>query len=120
MIGPRSGSADAAPAPTVNDNARPPTATASLITDSSVICGFLPTDCIELVLPTRTIPRIQALPACNVVSAGGAGGTGRSGLPHSSACGLPVAARAAGSARTAGPTGPAEPAGPTRRGGRLP
>src|ERR1700730_16667057 len=44
MIGPRSGSADATPAPAVNDNARPPTATASRVNDSLIICGLLPTD----------------------------------------------------------------------------
>jgi hypothetical protein len=42
MTGLKSGSADATPAPGVNDNARAPTAASSLANDSVPICGDLP------------------------------------------------------------------------------
>src|SRR5271155_3005379 len=44
MAGPRSGAADATPAPAVNDNARPPTATANLVNDSGTMYARLPTN----------------------------------------------------------------------------
>jgi hypothetical protein len=44
MAGPRSGAADATAAPAVNDNARPPTATANLVNDSGTIYAHLPTN----------------------------------------------------------------------------
>ena len=40
IAGPRSGSADAIPAPASNDSARPPLAAASLLNERVTICGI--------------------------------------------------------------------------------